>query len=84
MLTSHLANRRIHRVADNGGARDDRGAQKRPEHDEQRFARSSDRIAEREPAQNRSTSENEDERKRDEECDQKRRRHRTATSGTSF
>ena len=79
-----LADRRVHRVADDGRAGDDRGAEQRAEHDERRLARAPDRVPEREPAQHRSPHENQEERQRDESNEDERGGHTgTATLDSS-
>ena len=60
-----LADRGVHRVADDQRARDDRRAEQRAEHDERRLARPPRRVAEREPAQDGPAHEDREERQRE-------------------
>jgi hypothetical protein len=58
---AHLPDRRVDRVADDGRAGDDRRAEQRAEHDQRRLARAADRIADREPPQDRTACEDDEE-----------------------
>ena len=80
MLPRPLADRRVHRVTDHCGARDDRRAQQRTEHDEQGFARSPHGVAHGEATQDRPSGEDEQEGKRDQKRDESCNLHRSTGS----